>query len=66
MLQEDPGCSQGVQDGGWGVLGSQLRARQGDQEKEIVWASVWVSLKGCWYSEVWEGPGGSGQEPGCE
>lgn len=49
-----------------GELSSQLRGRQGDEEKETVWASVWVSLKGCCYSEVWEGLGGNGQEPGCE
>lgn len=49
-----------------GELSSQLRARHGDQGKEIVWASVWVSLKGRCYSAVWEGLGGSGQEPRCE
>lgn len=32
--------------------------------EENTWASVWVSLKGCCYPEVWEGLGELG--PGCE
>lgn len=43
---------------GWVQPGSPLRARQGDQEKETV-PGVWGSLRGCCYSEGWEGQGGS-------
>lgn len=49
-----------------GELGHPLNVRHRDQAKEIVGASVWVSLKGVLLSRGREGLQGSGQDPGCE